>query len=160
MRRKTLTDKGVEALKPRGARYAFSDPELGGHFVRVQPSGAKSYCAVARDPVSGRQVWATIGGCDLFGIAEARETGREAIKRIKAGQPAFDPVLPKSETFGAVAATWIKRHVEANSLRSKYEIERILRRYIIPDWKDRDFAIIRRSDVVALLDRVQDEHGA
>jgi len=38
--RKTLSDKGVAALKPRAGRYAFPDPELRGHYVRVQPTGA------------------------------------------------------------------------------------------------------------------------
>ena len=39
--RKTLSDKGVAALKPRASRYTFPDPELRGHYVRVQPGGAK-----------------------------------------------------------------------------------------------------------------------
>jgi len=30
--RKTLSDKGVAALKPRAARYATPDPELRGHY--------------------------------------------------------------------------------------------------------------------------------
>ena len=57
--RKTLTDHGVTALKPRGVqRYAKADPELAGHYIRVQPGGAKSYCAVARNP-AGKQIWTT-----------------------------------------------------------------------------------------------------
>jgi hypothetical protein len=39
---KTLTDKGVVALKPRAERYAEPDPELRGHYVRVQRSGRKT----------------------------------------------------------------------------------------------------------------------
>ena len=61
--RKTLTDKGVTALKPRAARYAFPDPELRGHYVRVQPSGAKSFATITRSP-NGKQVWTTLGSCD------------------------------------------------------------------------------------------------
>ena len=52
--RKKLTDKGIAALKARAGRYAFPDPELRGHYVRVQPSGAKSFVTVARDP-TGKQ---------------------------------------------------------------------------------------------------------
>ena len=48
--RKTLSDKGVAALKPRAARYALPDPELSGHYVRVTPNGAKSFVAVASSP--------------------------------------------------------------------------------------------------------------
>ena len=52
--RKTLTDKGVAALKPRPQRYAYPDPELRGHYVRVQPSGAKAFVTVARSPQANR----------------------------------------------------------------------------------------------------------
>ena len=70
--RKTLSDKGVAALKPRAARYATPDPELRGHYVRVQPSGAKSYVAVTLNP-DGKQIWTTIGAAEVFTIAETRE---------------------------------------------------------------------------------------
>src|SRR6516165_4955014 len=87
--RKNLTDKGIAALKSRAARYAYPDPEMRGHYVRVQPSGAKSFVAVTLDP-HGKQVWATLGSTDVLGIDEAREKARSAIKRIKEGKPAFE----------------------------------------------------------------------
>ena len=58
--RKTLSDKGVAALKVRPQRYAYPDPELRGHYVRVQPSGAKAFVTVARSP-AGKQVWTHVG---------------------------------------------------------------------------------------------------
>jgi hypothetical protein len=48
--RKTLNDKQVAALKTKPTRYAFPDPELSGHYVRVQPSGAKPFVAVTNSP--------------------------------------------------------------------------------------------------------------
>jgi integrase len=153
--RKTLTDKGVASLKPRAERYAFPDPECRGVFVRVQPSGAKSFAAVTRQP-NGRQVWATIGPTDLMSINEARERARAIIKRIRDGLPAVEA---KADTFSAVSQNWIKRHVEPNGLRTAPEIKRILDKHILPTWRDREFTAIRRSDVAALLDKVQDNHG-
>jgi hypothetical protein len=67
--RKTLTDKGVVALKPRAARYAFPDPELRGHYVRVTPTGSKSFAAVAR--ANNKQFWTTIGSADAMSIDDA-----------------------------------------------------------------------------------------
>ena len=154
--RKRLSDKGVAALKPRAARYAVPDPELCGHYIRVQPSGAKSFVAVTLDP-NGKQVWTTLGVCDVLTITEARAKAREAIKRVRAGLPAREP---KAETFGAVATNWLKRHVEPNGLRSRKEIARLLERHILPAWGDRAFSGLRRSDVAALLDHVEDNHGA
>jgi integrase len=157
--RRILSDKGVAALKPRVARYALPDPELRGHYIRVQPSGAKSFVAVTLDP-NGKQVWATLGACDLLTIAEAREKARAAIKRVHAGLPAIEAPPARPDTFEAVAEQWLKRHVRAKGLRSEGEVTRLLRAHVYPTWKDRAFLSIRRSDVAALLDEVEDNHGA
>ena len=70
-RNRRMTDAGVARLKARATRYTHADPELPGHYIRVQPSGSKSYVAVARDP-NGKQIWATIGAVGLFQIEQAR----------------------------------------------------------------------------------------
>jgi integrase len=157
--RKSLTDKGVAALRPRAARYAHPDPELRGHYIRVQPSGVKSFVAVTLDP-HGKQVWATLGTTDVLTIADARERAREAIRRIRDGLPAFEAPTAKPETFETVAEQWLKRHVHAKKLRSEHEVRRLLRAHIYPRWGERAFLDIRRSDVAALLDEVEDDHGA
>lgn len=154
--RKTLTDKGVAALKPRAERFAFPDPELAGHYVRIQPSGARAFVAVARTP-GGRQIWTNIGGADVMKIDEARELARGAIKRIRAGLPAVEV---KPDSVADVVASWIKRHLEAKELRSSREIRRMLDTHILPAWRDREFVSIRRSDVTALMDKVESAHGA
>jgi integrase len=157
--RKTLSDKGVAALKPRAARFTYPDPELRGHYVRVTPNGAKSFVAVTLDP-HGKQVWATIGPTDRYSIEAARELARDTIKRVHAGLPAFETPPPKPATFKDVAEQWMTRHVRGNGLLSIRQITRHLNTHIYPAWADRVFLDIRRSDVAALLDRVQDNHGA
>jgi integrase len=154
--RKTLSGRGVAALKPRAARYALPDPELRGHYVRVQPSGAKSFVTVARNP-DGKQIWVTIGPADVMGIDEARTKARDVIERVRAGMPAVEA---KADTFADVAANWLRRHVEPNGLRSRKEIVRLLERHILPAWREREFIAIRRSEVALLLDHVEDKHGA
>src|SRR5262245_14387582 len=90
-------------------------------------------------------------------IATAREMARDVLARVRIGRPAFEA---KGETFGEVAANWIKRHVVSKGLRSRPEIERLLARHILPAWEHREFVTIRRSDIAALLDEVEDDHGA
>jgi integrase len=154
MARKTLTDKGVQALKSRDKLYTHSDPQMPGHYVRVSPSGTKSFCVITRNP-DGKQVFHTVGQFPILKIVEAREEAREAIKRIKVGK---DRAGPKS--FQAVADEWFGRHVEANGLRTASAIRRHLDKHIIPFWSGREFASIRRGDVTALLDHVEDHAGA
>ena len=60
MARKTLTDRTVAALKPKAKAYTVPDPGCVGHYVRVLPSGNKSFTVVTRDP-SGKQKWVTLG---------------------------------------------------------------------------------------------------
>jgi integrase len=148
----------VLGLKPSTSRYTLPDPELVGHYVRVQPSGQKSYVAVARNP-AGKQIWHTIGPADHFTIEQARDTARDAINRIKGGLSAVETPL-RPDSFATVAAGWMKRHVVAKGLRTRDEIERCLNKYILPHWRDRPFAEIKRRDLADLLDRIEDNHGA
>ena len=120
--RKTLSDKGVAALKPRASRYAFPDPQLAGHYVRITPNGAKSFAAVTRDP-DGKQIWTTLGATDRMTIATARELAREAITRVRAGMPAFESKGRDVRRRGRkLAQTPCRR----NDLSSSDEIERLL----------------------------------
>jgi integrase len=152
-KRQTLTDEGVAALKPKSARYAFPDPEQRSHYIRVQPSGSKSYVVVARD-LANKQVWTTIGDVGLLTLEEAREKARETIKAIRNGK---DPKGPQS--FKAVSDNWFARHVVKKGLRSHADLRRNLDNNILPAWAGRDFESIKRSDVAALLDHIEDNVG-
>jgi integrase len=151
-----MSDKGVAALRPRNVRYAKSDPQLIGHWVRVQPSGAKSFWTVARNP-AGKQVWTHIGPTDAMTIEAAREQARAILTRVRAGLPAIEP---KGETLGVVIDRWLARHVDAKGLRSRAKIIDLLDRHVSPEFRAREFVAIRRSEVVALLDEIEDGHSA
>ena len=153
MARRTLTDNTIENLKPKATRYAVADPKLAGHYIRVTPSGSKSFAAVARDP-RGKQVWHTIGSSELYKVEDARELARIAIKAIRAGEDRSG-----AQSFEAVAELWFKRHVEARGLRSHAHIRLYLDKHILPAWAGREFTTIRRGDVTALLDTVEDNSG-
>jgi integrase len=152
---KTLTDKGVAALKPRAHRYHESDPELRRHYVRVHPNGLKTFWAAPRNR-AGKQEWTKTGDADVVGIVEARKRARVIIERIQAGLPAEEQV---ADSFADVAANWMKRHVDAKGLRTAPEMKRLLDKFILPAWADRPFVGIKRSDVAKLLDAVQDSNG-
>jgi integrase len=151
---RNLTNKAIAALKPRAKQYTHADPQLPGHYIRVSPSGNKSFVAVARDPC-GKQIWKTIGNTTLLDVETAREKARAIMLAVKGGKSADGP-----ETFQAVASEWLKRHVEAKGLRSDYDIRRFLKKHLMPAWGSREFESIRRSDITALLDQVEDESGA
>jgi integrase len=151
-RRKRLSDAAIKSLAPSTKPYP--DPELPGHYIRVRPTGVKTFVAVARAP-SGKQMWHTIGASSLYSINEAREKAREAIKAIKDGKDHSGP-----QTFEVVADEWFKRHVEGKGLIGSRNFRHFLDRHLIPAWSGRDFTSIRRGDVSKLLDSIQDSSGA
>ena len=134
MARRSLTDGSVEALKPRDKMYSHPDPALPSFYIRVMPSGVKSYCAVAKDP-RGKQVWTTLGKTTEINIEQAREKARAVIAAVRAGKDASGP-----QTFHSVAESWLKRHVEAKGLRSSDKIRWRLNKVLLPLWAGRDFA--------------------
>jgi hypothetical protein len=156
--RKTLSDKGVRALKPRPTRFAFPDPEMAGHYVRVTPNGAKSYVAVTA-AANGKQTWVTIGKAGVLTIVEARERAREAVKRVRAGLPAFEVPPDAPLTFRQVAQGWLDRKVRPEKFRTERQIVWMLDKHILPRWGERAFVGIRRSDITALMDVIDDDHG-
>ena len=151
-----MTDKGVAKLKRRRKRYAKPDPELRGHWIRVQPSGSKSFWTVARDPKQ-KQVWTYVGPCDAMTIEEARAKARTILNRVRAGLPAIEA---KGETFDVVIADWRKRYVEGKKLRTGDKMLALLNRHVSTELRSRVFTEIHREDVTALLDKVEDENGA
>src|SRR5687767_9133781 len=130
-RRKVLNDEQIAKLPSRSS--AYPDPEMAGHYIRVRSTGKRVFCVVTRDP-RGKQVWHTIGGTDLYNIAEARDAARDAIKAIKLGGNRNGV-----ETFELVSEQWIRRHVDAKGLISAPDIKSYLNRILIPAWGGREF---------------------
>jgi hypothetical protein len=89
----------------------------------------------------------TLGRYPELGVAAARKAAF-----------AFDPkaanAAAQAGSFKAVAEDWVKRYVKKKGLRSADEIERILNKYVYPQWARRPFFEIRRGDVNDLLDKL------
>ena len=96
-RAEKLTDAKIAKLRPDSERrYTVPDGQVPGLYVRVMPSGAKSFTIVARDPF-GKQIWREVEGTavGVNTLEDVREKARHGIKRIKAGQEAFPPPAAK-----------------------------------------------------------------
>ena len=118
--------------------------------MRVQPSGAKTFCVVQRDP-RGKQHWRTIGAHPALKIDQAREAARKTIRMIREAPP---------DSFEATGREWFKRHVQKRGLRSAPDVEAFMNRHLFPAWGDRDFRSIGRADVAKFLDHLEDNSGA
>ena len=158
VRRRTFTDTTIKALPRRVKRYIVSDPEQRGMYLRVMPKGSHVFVVVVRNPF-GRQVWATIGTTAKLTINEAREKARTALKRVKEGKPPIPPPPLAPDGVEVVCRNWLERVVFKNKYLTADEKERIIGKYIVPHFKGRAFVDLKRSDIAALLDYVEDKHG-
>jgi integrase len=138
-RRKRLSDKQVKKLPKKDSRYTFADPELAGHYVRVFPSGAKSFVVVKANQ------WTTIGPTDAWPIEKARERARCIIR---------GEVVPKS--VEEIIATYRKQ--EVSKMRSAPVVGRYLD-MIASRFRGRGFTTIKRAELMDLANDTEEKHG-
>jgi integrase len=157
-RRKQLTDLMVAALPRRRAPYFFPDVELPKHGIRIRPVGPGTYTVITRD-IYKKQRWVKIGNTAEMTIKEARAKARKVIERVEAGLAPVETKL-QPDSVEDIAQQWLARHVEGSKLRTAVEMRRIAEHHIIKHWRKRIFVDIGRTDISALLDHVEDNHGA
>ena len=154
-----LTDIAIRNLRPRAQRY--EKPAGNGLYVIVQPTGAKSYALRYRFAGKPRKLTFD-GGLTL---AAARKVAAEAVYELERG---IDPAAVKREakraqrlagadTFEAVCTEYFER--AGKNLRSAHWQQNILTRLVFPTLRDRQISQIRRSEVIRLLDRIEDTNG-
>lgn len=155
-KRKTLTDRSIAALKPEaGKRRHVFDSIIPGLAVRVTERGVKSFVLITR--VHGKQKWVTLGRVGVLSLADARTEAGKGIVKAKAGEDPR-PRVPVAKDFDSIVENFIERYAKKKQ-RSWPETKRIFDVYVLPDWRDRPITSITRSDVTALMDKIEDNHG-
>ncbi|MDE0049332.1 MAG: site-specific integrase [Rhodospirillales bacterium] len=102
-----LTQRRVDALRPRRKMRDVRDAELKGYGVRVMPSGTKRYFVHAQN--DGRREWKTVGDAATLTEAEARVQARAILAALRdGGEP--DATDPGETPFEAVAEEVFDRY--------------------------------------------------
>lgn len=155
-----LTDERVAALKPVNGRSLVVNDSQRGLYLNVS-GGQRKVTKTWR--VRHRELGVTssfrLGHFPEMDVAAARDAAHEFLKDPKA---ALNPVTDVSsdDTTNAVAKNFIKRWVESKNLKSRDEIQRMLDKYVLPVWGERNFKDINRRDVSKLLDSIEDSVAA
>jgi integrase len=161
---KALTAKSVEQAKADGGRREIPDGLLGGLYLVVQPSGAKSWAVRYRHAGKPRKL--TLGAYPALALGEAREAARAKLRAAAEGaDPAAEKVLARQRERDAeadkrdhvetVVAMFVERHCKPRN-RSWRETERVFRKDVLPHWAGRKVQSITRRDVLDLLDTLVD----
>ena len=173
---KDLTSVRVRTAKPKAKQYEIFDRSVGGFALRVSPTGLKSFVVNYR--FNGKSRRYTLGSTTATSLSDARN---EAIRIKNAAKDGIDPQKEKqrqeeaqqlakikeassdANTFAAVADLFIKRHAVGRGktprLKSWKQYDRNLKNHVLPKWGTRQIDEIKRKDVVALLDYVEDNSG-
>jgi integrase len=159
--KRPLTDRAIAALRPaqKGKRTFVWDALVPGLAVRVTDLGAKSFVLVTRYPRSPNPTARALGLVGAMGLADARERAREWHKLIAAGtDPALARASAAANTLAAICNDYLAR--DGAKLRTVDWSRGVLARLVYPTLGSRPIAEIRRTDIVALLDRIEDGNGA
>ena len=155
-----LTDRTLKTLKPApaGSRYDVRDGQTPGLVVRVSDTGSRTFALQARFPAARArrgEPWASIR---ILTLEAARDKARTWRRMIREGE---DPAQAEADarrdaqrhaenTFGTVAEAFIV-HIRAQGQRRAAAVEREIRRELMPAWREKPIAGIKRDDVVKLV---------
>ncbi|HEX4045965.1 MAG TPA: integrase arm-type DNA-binding domain-containing protein, partial [Gammaproteobacteria bacterium] len=132
-----LTAKKVENAKPRSKEYKLHDGE--GLFLRIRPSGAKSWLFSFSLPGDRRLIRMTLSSIDRMSLKEARSILPSLHKLVASGidprnaraatqaentqavtmQGLFDSWIEFVKLTSTITPTWIKRHEDRWRLHLK-----------------------------------------
>jgi integrase len=151
-----LTDRFCSSAKSLGVQTDYFDTTVQGLALRVTEQGNRSWCFHYRSPRDGKRVRLTIGSYPATSLAMARGKALEGRGHVDAGQ---DPrlVLAGQATAGMTVAALVDAYLadpEKAALRSKDEIERRLRKNVIPVIGEVKLAELRRRDARNVSDAI------
>ena len=139
-----LTERRVDALKPRKSAYDVRDRDLKGFGVRVLPSGARRYFIHSQH--DGRRVWKLVGQAGAVSVDEARDRARVMLAAIRNGND-DGAAAPSAIPFETVADEVFRRYAR-NWKPSTLKVNRnYYRNHILPWFEGRPIGDITAHDV-------------
>jgi integrase len=158
-----FTTKFVENVKPGPGRREIPDPGCGNLYLLLQPSGHRSWAVRYR--FGGKSVKLTLGKFPAMTLLDARRAAIDAQRELGKGHDPAKAKLDakiktdaaKADTVTAICENYLKR--EGGKLRTSDQRESIFRRLVYPHIGDRPVSSIKRSDLVQMLDKIEDHNG-
>ena len=112
-----LNKNTYKKYEPKEKRYFVRDTKLEGFWIRIFPSGTKSYGITTRKGGVGRPKQTTIGRCDLIEFEDAKATARKYLKAIKIDGANPKEVIKQESTKNKTLLDLVSDYVE---LRTGY----------------------------------------
>lgn len=156
-----LTDQLLKAQKPPGTgRLELADARSQGLVFRVTEGGHRSFSFRFRCPITGRVSRFTIGDYPDMTLANARRRADELRVQVANGLNPSDERKRERETratkaFGAVSDRYLKEWAERRKAASSIDKDRrALNKHILPKWRFKNIAALKRADVAELCEGI------
>ena len=151
-----LTDRFCDRAKPNGdeAQTDFFDETVPGLALRVAASGRKTWTLHFTSPGVGKRARLTLGTYPATSLGSARTQALQTRGEVEAGR---DPRSfgAANDTFKAICDEYLRRV----KLRSKDWSAGVLERLVYPKFAGCQIGDIKRSEIVRLLDKIEDNNG-
>ena len=160
-----FTDRAISALRPESRRYEVSEKNTRGLWLRVSPSGVKTF--YFRYRYRGKNKGMMLGSYGAvtepgkISLAKAHKLHADARALLKEGKDPADLKQSKiaeekrAGTISQLADEYIERHAKRKN-KSWREYQRMLNKDVLPTWGTRKAKDVTRRDVVLLLDDIED----
>ncbi len=148
------TVRSLEAAKPpKSGRVESWDEDVRGLGLRVSASGRKTWVLMYRVRGDKRLRRATLGTYPTLTLADARDQARADLRAATKGRdPASERKAERqAETFGELAEEYIERYAKKRK-RSWFKDRQALDRDLLPRFRHRKAAGIKRREVIKLLE--------
>jgi integrase len=148
----TLTARYLDQLKSHGKRYEVFDAIVPGLAIRVSASGRKTFTLYYRHHSRMRRVG--LGRYPDVLLEKARKIATQHRGRIFDGaDPAGEKQTEHAQDDHTVQALYeLYRSRKEKVLRSWSEVRRIFEKEVLPTWRHRRVADIRRRDIRELVE--------
>jgi integrase len=152
-----LTQNLVERTKHSGIEpLLLWDERLTGFGIAVYESGTKRYIIQFRVKGSRRSRRMVIGSAARLDLEVARKRAKELLGHVDLGRDPLAEQLRVS-TFRALADTYFAR--EGSKIRTANKRSAVLERLVFPVIGGMPVEDIKRSDIIRMIDRIEDESG-
>lgn len=155
MPKRQLTDRFCVGAKVRDGepQTDYFDTQVSGLALRVSKWGHKGW--TLHYSLGGKRRRLTLGAYPSISLSAARTRADETKAAIAEGR---DPSIVANETLQAICESYLAR--EGDKLRNVKWRKGVLDRHVYPNLGARPIAEIRRSEIVRLLDKVEEGSGA
>lgn len=145
-----LDQKKVKSAAARDKAYFINDSGVPGFFLRVSPTGHKSFLVRYRVKGIKNPVTHTIGNADSFRVIEAREIARQCYVWAREGKnPQVEMVTPADRLWHHI----VEDHIASMRERASYSrILSVYRCHIKPHWPNRRARDLLASDLSEIID--------